>query len=251
MPLKLVSKIKTTITKEQLVEGFVFGWYEAFGTIPSKQAVGVLYSQNGIESGLTKSMWNYNVDNAKIPTKIPRDEEIEYFSLPGTWEIINGKKIVFPEGHIQTFFRSFPTLQEGMKFHLKFLKNGRYAASWTAIEKGSVSEFATILKARGYYTASASDYIKGMNLFYSPYMKSNMYENAIMKLQISTSTPVSEPEPTLDPDDPLRDMKEGADIDVVKETHQYVQVHKKLHQPWYQPLADAVGKLFSSFQKKK
>ena len=69
MSLILVPAIKTVYTKGEIAKALVVGWKKQFGSIPSKQAIGVLYSQIAIETGF-KAMWNNNIGNVKVPSKI-------------------------------------------------------------------------------------------------------------------------------------------------------------------------------------
>lgn len=175
--LKLVETVRTSCSKEQLVQGFVDGWTKAFGKIPSKESIGVLYAQNALETGATTFMWNWNIGNIKAVDK--PNETVEYMMLANVWEIINGKKVIYQPPHQATWFRSFNSLGEGVSEHFNFLKNYRYKNAWTAIESGNPSAFAHLLKVAGYYTAPESDYVKAMNLNFSVYMRSGFYEKAV------------------------------------------------------------------------
>lgn len=175
--LKKMETIKTTCSKSELIKGFVDGWIKQFGKIPSKESIGVLYAQNSLETGGTKYMWNWNIGNVKAVDK--PNEIVEYCVLNNVWEIINGKKIILSPNDPGSWFRSFPTLADGVGHHFNFLKNNRYKHAWTAVEAGNPAAFAHLLKVAGYYTASEADYVKLMNSFFNQYMKSNDYENAV------------------------------------------------------------------------
>lgn len=254
MPLKLVEVKKTPLTKEDFVEATVFAWYSLWKEIPNKQSVGIFLAQTWIETA-GRALYGYNVGNSKVPNKIPEDKDIYYHMLPNTWEIINGKKTFFNPPHRQTWFQAFTSLQEGIQHHLNFIKNGRYANAWAAVKIGNVKEYATQLKNKGYYTAPVEDYIKGMNLFYSPYMKSKMYENSVRRLNeaiLAASQPKPHPqeegksEPIEVATDPVLDTPD----DLVKDVKQYIQVSKKKHTNWWDGIAQAVSKVFASFTKK-
>ena len=169
--------VKTTCSKSELIKGFVDGWIKQFNQIPSKESIGVLYAQNSLETGGTKYMWNWNIGNVKAVDK--PGETVEYCVLNNVWEIINGKRIILSPNDPGSWFRSFPTLADGVAHHFNFLKNNRYKHAWTAVESGNPAAFAHLLKVAGYYTASETDYIKLMNSFFNSYMKSNDYENAV------------------------------------------------------------------------
>lgn len=181
MAAKLVPTVRTTYTKSQVVAGFVDGWTKQFGKIPTKESIGVLYAQNALETGGTAAMWNNNIGNVKfVPSANPEnDNDIEYMMLANVWEIVNGQKIIFQPPHQATWFRSFPTLGDGVSQHFNFLKNHRYKTAWTAVESGNPAAFAHLLKIAGYYTASEADYVRLMNVYFNQYMKSGDYEKAV------------------------------------------------------------------------
>jgi len=213
MTATLVPTIKTTFSKTELIKAFIKAWYELFNYIPKKEAIGVLFSQNAIETGNSTAMWNYNVGNVKYNFNPNDPPSVKYCVLSGVWEIIDGKKVIIPPSNPGSWFRAFDSLSEGIKFHLDLLKNKRYKTAWSAIEDGNVELFCEKLKSLGYYTASVTDYIKGMNSFYNPYMKSKDYENALASLNISEpiptahviepESPINEPLPINKPDEPV------------------------------------------------
>jgi len=256
MPLKLVELKKTPLPKEALVEAILFAWYDLWKEIPQKQSVGIFYSQTMIETG-GKSLYGNNISNVKVPNKISEDKEVLYHMLPNTWEILNGKKVIFQPPDRQTWFLSFRTLKDGIQHHLNFVKSGRYSNAWAAVKSGNVKEYATQLKARGYYTAPLADYIKGMNLFYSPYMKSKMYETALAKLKSQISSPVVEDVPAKEevkeeasPKPEISDLEENVQENMVKDTKEYIHTSKKLAGNWYDPFVKVFSGLFSAFNKK-
>ncbi len=193
MPAKNVATVRTSYNSAQMIEGFILGWKQQFNEIPKKESIGVLYAQNALETGSTTSMWNNNIGNVKfVPSKNPSDDDgKEYMMLANTWEIINGQKVIFQPPNPATWFRSFPTLQDGIAHHIDFLKNHRYAKAWSAVEAGDPAQFAHLLKMAGYYTAPESDYVNAMNAYYKKFMKDQTYEQVVAKFQ----TPAPTPEP--------------------------------------------------------
>ena len=248
MTLKLVPAVKTVYSKGEIAKALVIGWKQQFGDVPKKQAIGVLYSQIAIETGF-KAMWNNNIGNVKVPSKLEETIDFDYMMLASTWEIINGKKVYFQPPHRQTWFRSFRTLNEGVAHHLYFLKNGRYKAVWGSIERGSIVDFATTLKNRGYYTASVSDYIKGMNLYYNEFMKSKVYEQALDEINNIKPVVIA---PVVDVVEVPKETFPTADIvtdDLITESKKYIQVSKKLNKNWYDGIVEFFQKMFKSFNK--
>ena len=182
MPAKLVPTVRTTYSEKEIVKGLIEGWIEAFGTTPSKESIGVIRAQNGIETS-SNNCWNNNIGNVKfVSNETSEAENQEFMYLKNVWEILNGQKVVFQPPHPATAFRSFPTLKDGIAHHLNLLKHGRYKKAWVDIEAGSVSNFAITLKNARYYTANVADYISGMNSFYKKYMESDLYEIAIEEI---------------------------------------------------------------------
>ncbi len=179
MTATLVPTVRTSYTQSDMVAGFVNGWLKQFGQIPSKEAIGVLIAQNTLETGGTTSMWCNNVGNVKYIAGPNDDPGIQYCMLANIWEIINGQKVIFQPPNPATWFRAFPTLTDGVAFHLDFLKNHRYKQAWTAVEAGNPAAFAHLLKLGGYYTAPEADYVRLMTYYFNKYMATTDYEAAV------------------------------------------------------------------------
>lgn len=197
MPATLVPTTRTSYTTAQLIAGYVQGWNQQFGALPSKEAIGVLYAQNTLETGGTASMWNNNLGNVKfVASANPTDDDGKlYMMLANVWEIVNGQKVIFQPPSPATWFRAFATLADGVAFELDFLKNHRYKAAWSAVESGNPAAFAHLLKLAGYYTAPEADYVKLMNFYFAKYMKMTAYEDAINAMNPPTP-PAPAPDPT-------------------------------------------------------
>lgn len=201
MTATLVPTVRTSYTMQQLIQGFVLGWQKQFGVIPPKEAVGVLYAQDALETGSTVSMWNNNIGNVKfVPSSNPaNDEGKEYMMLANVWEMVNGKKVIFQPPSQATWFRAFESLADGIAFHLDFLKNHRYKNAWSAVESGNPAAFAHLLRVAGYYTAPETDYVRLMNMYFAKYMKDTTYEKVVAELTKPVPVPEPIPEPTPDP----------------------------------------------------
>lgn len=168
VPLK-----NTPLSINDYASSMYFAWYALFGTVPKAESIAVLYAQYGIETGGSgKACWNFNIGNVKW------SNGYDYFMLPGTWEIINGKKVVFQPPAKETWFRAYSNFNDSMKSHLDFLANRRYKSCWGAVLTGDVAGFAKELKKFGYYTADETAYANGMKPFYTKFMKSGAYELA-------------------------------------------------------------------------
>ncbi len=185
-----VPAVRTTYNQQQMIKGFVEGWFKQFGVLPKKESIGVLYAQNALETGGTVAMWNNNVGNVKfVPNKDPNlDTGKQYMMLSNVWEIIGGVKKIYNPPDPATWFRSFSTLSEGISDHLDFLKNKRYKNAWTAVESGNPQAFAHLLKLGMYYTAPEADYIKLMVFYFNKYMADTTFEATVKGLGVTPIT---------------------------------------------------------------
>ena len=187
--MAMVPTVRTVATNLEFIQELIEAWRELYNETPSKQSVGIIFAQHGIETGGGMNCWCWNISNVKWSPTV--GDTVDHCALTGVWEIINGKRIEIPPTDPGAWFLAFPTLLAGCKFHLDLLKNKRYKSSWIAIQQGSVVNFATLLRDHGYYTAPLKDYIDGMNRFYQPYMKTTTYEQAISILD--TTAPPLQP----------------------------------------------------------
>ena len=197
MPAKLVETTRTTYNTTQITKAFTEAWYKLYKQVPKKESIAVIFAQNALETGLTKSMWNNNIGNVKYVANASDTEAIQYCMLANTWEMVNGKKVIFQPPHPATWFRSFPTLTDGVVYHFNFLKNNRYKDSWIAVEKGDPALFAHLLKVKGYYTAAESEYVKLMNYYYNKFMSSKDFESAVKGLVVNP-VPIVTPSPVVE-----------------------------------------------------
>lgn len=202
-----VPAVKTKYTQQQMITGFIEGWRQLFNELPKKEAIGVIWSQNALETGSTASMWNNNIGNVKfVASKNPDDDNGKtYMMLSNVWEIINGQKVIFQPPNPATWFMAFPTLKDGVMFHLDFLKNHRYKSAWSAIEAGDPAQFAHLLKVQRYYTAPEADYVKAMNIYFKKFMADPTFEQVIAQyapVVTPAPTPVVQP-PVVTPPPPV------------------------------------------------
>jgi hypothetical protein len=178
---------RTAIAMSDYARAVVAGWRAELGVTPSKAAAGVLWAQYMLETG-GAACWCWNIGNVKV-TQGQVDAGVSWFDLPGTWEIINGKREVLPEGHKGRRFRAYASLTAGMTEHLRFLRNNRYKVAWPSVEAGDCDGFARRLKAAGYYTASADDYARGMLAHWRKWMASDVFDKAVDSSPVDTEAP--------------------------------------------------------------
>lgn len=150
----------------------------AMGVSPSKEAAGVFWAQYALETGAGGYCWNHNLFNHKV-TQSQAAAGVPYMMLAGTWEIVNGKKVVFQPPHPATWFRGYASFEAAMSDHIAAIKQGRYASSWPAVLAGDPEMYATRIREKGYYTAPLADYVKLMRAKFDPWMASTVYEAAV------------------------------------------------------------------------
>jgi hypothetical protein len=200
MTAKLVPTVRTQYTQYELVKALVEAWKEMFGVLPNKKQVGVIWAQNALETGQSAAMWGNNWGNLKYSGDPAKDsDDILYQMLSNTWEIENGKKIIYQPPHRATWFRAFPTLREGVIDHLKLLKERRYKSAWPAIEAGDPILFVKKIREMGYFTASLEDYTKAEIFYFNKYMNADFFEKAIKDLCAPEIVPVLPDRPIIRP----------------------------------------------------
>lgn len=181
----------TSFTILEYCKAAIKVWFSIYNAFPSKQSIGVLYSQLGVETGLSKNCYCYNLGNIKA-IDIP-GETIKYCALKGVWEIVNGKRVTLTPDNPGSWFRAFDTLDEGMSFYINFLRNKRYKIAWAGVEGGDTLKFATLLKQQGYYTAPVNDYAKIMQYYFTRFMKDNTFELALSAVNEEMNANIEKP----------------------------------------------------------
>ena len=183
--LNQVELVKTTYAGVDIVQALIEAWLEEYHEIPSEGIIGVLYAQNSLETGYSKSMWNNNIGNIKAVDKSVG--VIDYVVLPGTWEILGGKKVALSPDNPGSRFLAFETLKEGVIHHLRFLKGKRFAKAWDSILSGDPATFSRELKKQMYYTADEATYTRNVVWIFDKYKKDKLYSQALEKVKIKIS----------------------------------------------------------------
>lgn len=190
MPGKLVPTVRTTYSEYDFVKALILGWIANEHSAPTQQQVGVLWAQNALETGQSYSMWNNNIANVKYTASAG---DVDYCMLNNVWEIVNGQKVMFQPPSPATWFRSFPTLADGVTFQINFLQNHRYRTAWTAVQAGNPAAFAHLLRLAGYYTAPESQYVAAINAFFNRFMKDGTFAKALADVQAPIIEPIAPP----------------------------------------------------------
>jgi hypothetical protein len=180
-----VPRVQTTTTAQGYAHAVIRAWMALLGTIPTKEQVGVLWGQWMVETS-GRACWNWNVGNVKI-SQAQVDAGLPWFDLPGTWEIVGGKRVVLPDGDPGRRFRAYASLDVAMREHLAFLRGKRYAPSWPFVEAGDPDGFARALKRQGYYTAPADDYARILVASHARWMGMTAYEDALAEVRSEDS----------------------------------------------------------------
>lgn len=187
-----VAKVQTAIAPIPWTVAALLAWHHFYGSYPSKRQLAVLWGQYMIETG-GKSAYNYNLGNVKHVD----GDGYDWFDLPGTWEMVNGQKVVLPEGSKGRRFRSYKNLEHGMRSHLDFLKNRRYKNAWRYVEQGLPREFSYALKAGfdqeigtrdDYYTADPKLYADGLEARYKTYLNKTYFEDAVRSMGVTLAS---------------------------------------------------------------
>lgn len=165
-----VPRVKTEVSESQLAQALIEAWKSLFGNMPSKEQIAMLLSQNALETGHRKSMWNYNVGNITTDGKGSHnyfdDLTTEEQTSPGQWKKMNLK------------YRAFDSLKDGAIDYLKFISSGRYSQAWQHILYPDPESYSKALKQAGYYTDNEAPYTKNLVSLFSQFNKSNGYEKA-------------------------------------------------------------------------
>lgn len=171
---------KTPITKSQAIEALWKGWLAYFGGVPTPGCIQIVCAQWAIETGWGKSMWNYNMGNAKsregdgfdyqffacnellktsyaqaLQKADPKGARIQSVRSDGfAW-------IWFYPPHPASRFRAFHSAEEGAADHISLLAR-RFPTAIVSAMQGDARGYAHQLKVCGYYTADESQYAAGL-----------------------------------------------------------------------------------------
>lgn len=194
-----VLRVRTTPTVIEWRDAILEAWSSTPFALPSIAALSVLWGQFALETARGKACFNWNLGNIKSVEGDGRD-----WCVLHTFEFINGQRVEMDDR-----FRSFPTLLEGARDYLAFLSRASYADPWSFVLAGDPEGFARALKRKGYYTASAEDYARGLKSLATEFTRiSDAAPHAPIQLVCTTChdpDPGPYPEPGLQlGDDPSR-----------------------------------------------
>jgi len=178
-----VPKKNTPVSEAQLSRAMLDVAKELFGIQLTKPQLALLVAQNNLETGNRKYMWNWNIGNITHA-----NDKFDYFMGGDKTKNKNGEWVP-----TTLKFRSYESLNEGVKDYLGNLKQRGSGIVWNAIMKGDPATFSKALKTTKYYEADEADYTKGITSQVSAYNKRDSYESAISNTTpaATTSAPIT------------------------------------------------------------
>lgn len=179
--------VKTEVTIQDMATAFYRAYYSFLRSHPKPESVKILLSHWALETGWGKSMWCYNVGNAKSTgvsgdwcffkcNEILRTKSAEFQVArdPNLAKITtrraNSCIVWFYPKHPYTRFRAFKTLEEGVYDHLKMLVR-TFTLAWPFVVAGDPVAYSKALKRQKYYTADEAQYTKVLRSVYSKFDK--------------------------------------------------------------------------------
>jgi hypothetical protein len=150
---------RTEISKEQLTSSLKSIWPTVFKEYEmTDKGLDIITAHINLETGNTKSMFNYNFGNVKAT---PEWSQNHKWTSYAAGETLNGKTYKFTSKHPMAFFRAFDTLEEGISYYLQTI-GSRYKDALESAIEGDVKGFSNKLHEKGYYTADPKQYTSGM-----------------------------------------------------------------------------------------
>ena len=175
---------KTIVTMQQMALAFYEAYYLYFNSWPKPESIKILLSQWALETGWGKSMWCYNIGNAKSRpgdghnwcffkcNEVIKKSTAERLqaSSPSTAKITSYRSdglciVWFYPKHAWSRFRAFKTLDDGVYDHLRMVVQN-FNKAWPYVVKGDPTKYSKALKRQGYYTADEASYTKTLRSIY-------------------------------------------------------------------------------------
>lgn len=173
-----VEAVRTPATPQDIAFEMYKAYRSFFGNPhPNPDSIRVLMAQWALETGWGKSMWCYNIGNAKSRpgdgydhcffrcNEILSRRTAERLAKESSLATItkyrdDGLCVVwFDPKHRYCRFRAFRDLFDGTYDHLKMLVT-IFDESWKYVEAGDPAEYSRALKRQGYYTADERQYTR-------------------------------------------------------------------------------------------
>lgn len=145
------------------------------GSRPSSELVDVLTAHASLETASGDRMFNYNFGGIKGASPAGRT------AVYRTREVLNGKDVTIRDG-----FRAYASLDEGALDYVRTMKE-RFGGALAPAARGDVTGFAGALKRAHYYTASETDYARGLTSLMGASGSRPETHSSPEKLQLSTT----------------------------------------------------------------
>jgi len=175
----LVERLKTPLTREELVLALRDGYHLAFGQGPSLKTLGSAVAQNALETAWGRATWRWNFGNLTAGAAWKKDHD--YFVLHVAERL---DKVNHPDKwtEIDLAFRAYDSATEGARGYWALLGSKYYASVLPLFAEGDVSAAAHRLSELGYFTAHVEDtidkrgnrvpgYASNMATFYKVFME--------------------------------------------------------------------------------
>lgn len=185
-----VARVQTAPTNRVFAAGLIRAWRGIYGDYPTAEQAGVLWGQWMVETG-GRACWNWNIGNLKVtPGQVAAG--VPWIDLPGTWEVINGKRKDLPAGDPGRRFRAFASLAEGMREHFALLRERQFKTSWKHVEAGDPVGFVHALKAGpdgiegtwdDYFTAPVQSYVDLLVTFHKRWLGLEAFDEAMAEVR--------------------------------------------------------------------
>lgn len=152
--MALVDRLKTPLTRAELVLALRDGYYLAFGQAPSIKTLGSAVAQNALETAWGQATWRFNFGNITAAASWKKDHD--YFVLHVAERL---DKVNHPDEWttIDLAFRAYESAKEGAKGYWALLGSKYYASVLPLFAAGDVSGAAHRLSELGYFTAHVED----------------------------------------------------------------------------------------------
>jgi flagellum-specific peptidoglycan hydrolase FlgJ len=177
--VSLVATSRTTPSMSQFVEALLRACPEI-----SKKGAAILWAHFAGETGSGRYCWNWNLGNVKWS----KGCGLDYVSLAGVWEVINGQRVQIPKEDPGSWFRAYPSLEAGMHAFVESKRAGRWTSTWPFVEAGDPEGYAAELKRHGYFTAPLADYQRSMRMFFDAFVSSKAFEQAQRRIGAEVAT---------------------------------------------------------------
>lgn len=188
----LVPAVKTPATPAEVYAALRDASRLLLGAELPRDALLVLLSQWGEETGRGASAWCWNLGNQKHVLGDGRS----YYQVRCN-EIIGGKEVWFDPPHPATSFRAYESLDAGARDYLLLL-HSRFAVAWPAVLAGSPLDFARLLKSAHYFTADLVLYQSALVSLFTEFDRTIPVDAAPEPLAVAPLVDVGVPAP---PDD--------------------------------------------------